>query len=130
MKPSDNSGEGAKQEPESGPSPDRRRFRRSDVIWAARVQTASGTRIECEVLDLSAAGAKLHLDQPLAAGELVTFISPRFDPVSAKVAWVADGHVGLEFLEGVDRVMSAISGKTGVALEKPRRGSASLRPVR
>lgn len=130
MKQSDESGAGAKRGRGNESSPDRRRFQRSDVTWAARVQTAAGTRIECEVLDLCATGAKLHLDQPLAAGEIVTFISPRFDPVSAKVAWVADGHVGLEFLDGVERVLGAISGKTGMPIEKPRRGTAALRTVR
>jgi hypothetical protein len=98
------------------PQAERRKSPRGEVAWVARVQTAAGLCIECGVLDLSATGAKLLTDQPLAEGDHVTFVSPRFDPLSAKVAWSADGYLGLQFLDGTDRVMNVISGKTGASI--------------
>lgn len=98
------------------PGGERRQSPRGEVIWVARVQTAAGLCVECGVLDLSATGAKLVTDQPLAEGDHVTFVSPRFDPLSAKVAWSADGYLGLQFLDGTERVMNVISGKTGASI--------------
>jgi CheY-like chemotaxis protein len=92
---------------------DRRRYRRHEVIWSGRIEIADGTKVECSVLDLSAEGAKVITGQSLEPGTRVSFFSPRFDPVTAQIVWTDDRKAGLQFLDGIDRVLQVIGGKYG-----------------
>jgi hypothetical protein len=92
---------------------DRRRHRRHEVTWLGRIHASNGTLVECAVLDLSAEGAKVILGDSVAVGARVTFVSPRFDPVTAQIVWTDDQTAGLQFLDGVDCVMLVLAGKYG-----------------
>jgi hypothetical protein len=99
---------------------ERRRHARSAVTWVGWLERASGDMIECGVVDLSVGGAKVVLETPLAAGERVVFKSPRFEGIAARIAWCEDGVVGLQFLDGAERVMRLLGGKDGEALAPAR----------
>lgn len=77
---------------------DRRRHKRHKLLWSGTLRTWDGTTLDCTILDLSASGAKVRLDQPVIPGELVTLMSRRFGMRPARVAWMDGVIIGLEFL--------------------------------
>jgi CheY-like chemotaxis protein len=77
---------------------DRRSHPRTPVILHAQIETASGQRIDCTVLDMSARGARVAMAEPLAKGDAVTLTSPDFGRTAACVMWVEPQCVGLEFV--------------------------------
>ena len=83
------------------------------MIWSGRIDVPDGTQVECSVLDLSAEGAKIITGELLETGMRVSFFSPRFDPVTAQIVWTDDRRAGLQFLDGIDRVLKVLSGKYG-----------------
>src|SRR5258708_39708893 len=85
---------------ETGPAPaaEQRRHERRRGLWPAQLETTSGRRLDCILFDISAGGAKLRLDEPVAVGEVITLISERFGKRGARVAWTAPRRAGLTFL--------------------------------
>jgi CheY-like chemotaxis protein len=77
---------------------DRRSHPRTPVIFQAQLETASGQRIDCTVLDISARGARVAVAEPLAKGDAVTLTSPDFGRTAACVMWIEPNCVGLEFV--------------------------------
>jgi CheY-like chemotaxis protein len=77
---------------------DRRSHPRTPVIFQAQLETASGQRLDCTVLDISARGARVAVAEPLAKGDTVTLTSPDFGRTAACVMWVEPQCVGLEFV--------------------------------
>jgi CheY-like chemotaxis protein len=77
---------------------DRRSHPRTPVILHAQIETASGQRIDCTVLDMSARGARVAMAEPLAKGDAVILTSPDFGRTAACVMWVEPQCVGLEFV--------------------------------
>src|SRR5260221_12279792 len=90
----------AKRAGESEPAPaaEQRRHERRRGLWPAQLETTSGRRLDCILFDISAGGAKLRLDEPVAVGEVITLISERFGKRGARVAWTAPRRAGLTFL--------------------------------
>jgi len=80
---------------------EQRRDERHSGVWSVQLETTSGRRLDGIVFDISSGGAKLRLDEPVVAGDVMTFISKRFGKRSARVAWTAPRHVGLTFLSEV-----------------------------
>jgi PilZ domain len=91
---SDNRG----RESEPAPTVEQRRHARRSGVWSAQLETTSGRRLDCILFDISSAGAKLRLDEPVAAGDVITLISERFGKRGARVAWTAPRRAGLTFL--------------------------------
>jgi CheY-like chemotaxis protein len=89
---------------------DRRSHPRTPVILPAEIETSSGQRIDCTVLDISARGARVALAEPLAKGETVTLTSADFGSAQACVAWTEPQCVGLEFVgrDGLTGAQSAL----------------------
>lgn len=83
---------------ESALPAEQRRHTRHSGLWSAQLESPSGWRRDCVLLDISAQGAKLKLDEPVAAGEVMTLISKRFGTRSARIAWSAPGRAGVTFL--------------------------------
>jgi PilZ domain len=85
-------------ESEPTPAAEQRRQDRRSGVWSAQLETTSGRRLDCILFDISPGGAKLRLDEPVAAGEVITLISERFGKRGARVAWTAPRRAGLTFL--------------------------------
>jgi PilZ domain len=96
--------------------PNRRKHRRYEVVWSGVIHLPDATHVECAILDLSADGARVILGQSLSADQQVFFVSPRFDTVTARIVWVDGPKAGLQFLDGIDRVLHVLSGKDGEIL--------------
>lgn len=77
---------------------ERRRHERRSGLWSAQLETTSGRRLDGILFDISSGGAKLGLDEPVAAGDVMTLVSKRFGTRGARVAWTAPRRAGLTFL--------------------------------
>ncbi len=77
---------------------ERRKYPRTQVLWKGSLFRPGGA-VECVVLNLSANGAKLRLDDPWECPSPITLRIPRFGEFRAEVAWRKDHLIGLKFLE-------------------------------
>ncbi len=68
------------------------------MILAGHLVTASGVRVECTLLDISARGARVAVTEPLPEREVVTLKAPDFGVTVARVVWAESDCLGLEFL--------------------------------
>lgn len=89
---------------------DQRQFKRKQVVWAARLETASEA-FDCIALDLSLGGARLRLTAPLTQRQRVRVTIGRVGALVAEVAWVRPGMVGVRFLDGPEQT-AKILGQT------------------
>lgn len=78
----------------------KRGARRARVLLAARLKTPFG-EVDARLRDLSRKGALVECAQMLPVGSEVTFIRGN-TTVPARVAWAAQGRVGLEFQFMID----------------------------
>ena len=78
----------------------KRAARRARVLLAAKLQTPFG-ELDARLRDLSRKGALVECSKQPPVGTEVTFIRGS-TVVPARVAWTADGRVGLEFLFMID----------------------------
>lgn len=91
-------------------SDERQRFPRHQVIVGAKLRDSQGT-VDCDVLDLSAGGAKVRASVPFPAGAEVRLDIAELHCFHATVAWSQGDYLGLEFHdepEGVAAAMPAI----------------------
>ena len=78
-------------------SQDRRGQKRSQARASVGFRQRGKTRISSRLLDLTTSGCKIRLSQSVKAGERVWVTLPTLESWSAQIAWVDDGHAGLEF---------------------------------
>ena len=78
----------------------KRAARRARVLLAAKLQTPYG-ELDARLRDLSRKGALVECSKQPPVGTEVTFVRGS-TVVPARVAWTADGRVGLEFLFMID----------------------------
>lgn len=83
-----------------GPVAGKRGARRSRVLLAARLQTPSGS-LEARLRDLSRKGALIECQGAPPVGTEVLF-SRGATSIPSRVAWSAEGRVGLEFAYPID----------------------------
>jgi hypothetical protein len=77
---------------------ERRRAKRVPVLWSGQIERGEAWE-RCVVLDYSALGARLSLEQPgLSSGNVIIAFGD-FGPLRARVAWRRGKHAGLEFEE-------------------------------
>lgn len=89
---------------------DRRRYERKRLLWAATVEVR-GQRFEGMIVDLSAGGARIKFDAPVATGDELTLVLKQLDELGAKVVWQREGEAGLQFLLAPDEVAARIQQK-------------------
>jgi hypothetical protein len=79
---------------------DNRKFPRTDVQWSGTLETG-GQTLDCTVLNLSANGAKLLLNDPISGNSWSGVLSiPSLGSFQAKVAWSTpkgSNEIGLTF---------------------------------
>ena len=113
------------QEPKAGESlsaEDRRRYRRSRVLWGATI-SADGVdgEVTCTVVDISAGGAKLMMNTKLIGRDpdLVSILTPgapvtlsvrASGSVPAEVVWQDGDRAGLRFLIDPEDVRARFPG--------------------
>ena len=89
----------------------RRQVERRKVLWGSRIANFDGTRYtKCETRDISAAGARVHLDDPQYLSERVYFMDMRNRlAYEARIAWQKAPELGLQFVRSYrfDEVPSA-----------------------
>ena len=76
---------------------DRRKHLRKDTLWHGVLRTAKGD-IACNVLNLSARGAKLEV-KGVAKGESVTLVMEPLGEFKGIVVWQEEGLAGLHINE-------------------------------
>jgi hypothetical protein len=77
---------------------DQRRHQRRSGRWPAHLELGREQRVGCTVLDLSAGGAKLQLEQPLAIGQIVTLIADSVGARGVRIVWTDADRAGVEFI--------------------------------
>jgi hypothetical protein len=90
-------------------SRERRRQVRSSVLWSAEIY--GGLRhSKCEILNISASGAKLHTAGQFPSGTEIAIRSVRFGEFRAEVIWQDKeaGTLGVRFLENDERIAEFI----------------------
>ena len=83
---------------------ERREYTRSTVLWSGELY-GGVRRAKCEVLNISAGGAKLHAPGNFPPGMTVVFRSVRFGEFKAEVVWQdrESNTLGVSFLESPER---------------------------
>jgi len=90
----------ATQHPATASLVEHRKFPRTEVSWPGKLETG-GETIECTVLNLSANGAKIVLNNPVTGNSWSGVLSiPSLGTFRAKVAWSTpkgSNEIGLTF---------------------------------
>jgi PilZ domain-containing protein len=77
---------------------ERRKQPRKGTLWHGELRTPGGP-FACRVLNLSARGAKLEVDGPVAPQQSVTLIMEPLGEFSGVVTWERDGQAGIRINE-------------------------------
>lgn len=107
---------------------ERRRFERKKLLWAATVEVR-GQRFEGTIVDLSAGGARIKFDAPVATGDELTLVLKQLDELGAKVVWQREGEAGLQFLLAPDEVAARIQQTLPSAALAADEPADTVRPV-
>jgi len=75
---------------------EKRRDSRKRVLWKAALETARG-RIDCQILNISPGGARVHARDALGLNNPVTLIIGDIGEFHGVVAWEEGGHSGIKF---------------------------------
>ncbi len=90
----------ATQHEETASLVEHRKFPRTDVAWSGKLETG-GETLDCTVLNLSANGAKIVLNEPVTGNSWSGVLSiPSLGAFKAKVAWSTpkgSNEIGLTF---------------------------------
>ena len=80
---------------------DRRRAERRRVLWGSRIAHLDGAQyVACKTLDISSAGARIHLAEQQGVPETVYFLDmPNRLSYEARVVWRKAPELGLQFLK-------------------------------
>ncbi len=74
-----------------------------DETWRrVRVADAGDARLPALVVNLSPQGLMARVDEPIAAGDRLTFDLPHVGPCRAEVRWSLGGRVGCKFEKTID----------------------------
>lgn len=92
---------------------EQRRHRRRPVLWKGQVEVSTH-RLECKVLNITAAGLLAELDLPLAPGVAVRVLLPNVRPLSAEIRWYEDGLHGLSFVEPPEQIKAAFGNRADI----------------
>jgi PilZ domain len=106
---------------------ERRRYERKRLLWAATVEVR-GQRFEGMIVDLSAGGARIRFDAPVATGDELTLVLKQLDELGAKVVWQREGEAGLQFLLAPEEVAARIQQKAALELSEADAGKRAAPP--
>lgn len=100
--------------------PEKRRDERLEVAWHGALCTEDGEKKECNVLDISQAGALIKCDiRPDIGQDLILTIEGLGD-FAGRVKWCGQQSVGLLLIAGPDLSLKKFAIKAGSSIsEKP-----------
>ncbi len=75
---------------------------RCSVYVRAQLKADDSTQ-DCEILNISAGGAKVRVPEALAVGAEVSLVVEGHGAFAARIAWTDKGHMGLRFLGDRER---------------------------
>lgn len=84
-------------------SEERRHGQRGSALWKASIRTGADT-YRCRVYDISLAGAKVWIDEPLEPGEVIKLDIDQIGVIKGKIAWTEAARAGITFTSDVDEV--------------------------
>jgi hypothetical protein len=87
---------------------------RKRVLWAAKVARGA-KRYDCVVVDLSLGGARIHLAEPMAKGEMVTLMLDRLGALRAEIVWQEEQSIGLRFVDDAKTIADMIGNRLPLA---------------
>ena len=76
---------------------ERRQSQRLSVLWSGRV-SGEESEVDCVLLNVSAHGALLRLNEPIAEDDPITLKVQRFGDIIGEIVWHEKGRAGLRFL--------------------------------
>ena len=92
----------------------RRDNKRRSVLWTA-ILHLNDHQFVCKIKNFSLSGVKLKIDLPFKEGTKVKVEIPRHNiTLRAETAWMANGELGVHFLETVDVVQNAFGNQASV----------------
>lgn len=92
----------------------RRDTQRRSVLWPA-ILHINDHQFACKIKNFSLSGVKLKFDLPFKEGTKVKVEIPRHDiTLRAETAWMANGELGVHFLETVGVVQNAFGNQASV----------------
>ncbi len=86
---------------------DRRHYARSHVILNGRLRNGPAEQ-DCVVLDLSASGAMVRLEDPTPSSAHVALATEHFGELQGRVVWQVHNVVGLRFAARPQEVARAV----------------------
>lgn len=92
---------------ESSHGTERQHFTRRSILLAATLRDEEGA-VECDLIDLSAGGAKVQVAVPFVVGAQLLLTVGDEHSFYSKVAWRDGDFLGLRFIEPPDSVAAAI----------------------
>ena len=91
-----------------GPIVNRRRMRRSNIMWPAAL--SDGTQnLPCTIVDVSDKGARLEMPYPVAARARVTIQCAQFGSLDGVVMWRRGSAVGVRFNLAGDEILRILA---------------------
>ncbi len=90
---------------------------RTSVLWAGRLLSA-GREVGCRVLNISAYGARIRSERPFDFAADVILNIDRFGDFAAKVIWLDDAHLGIEFQDKPEHIVRAFGEAVPVLRQK------------
>ena len=102
-----------------GTSREQRDSPRTAVLWTGRLH-AGAQGADCRVLNISAAGAKIHLLEPLPPAPMVSLRIDRFGEFPGDVIWREEDLLGIRFRDDPEDIIQ-IFGSAVPALRGRRR---------
>jgi hypothetical protein len=102
-----------------GTNREQREYPRTAVLWSGRLH-AGAKGADCRVLNISAAGAKIHLLEPLPPAPVVSLRIERFGEFPGDVIWREADFLGIKFRDDPEDI-AQIFGVAVPALRRRRR---------
>jgi hypothetical protein len=96
----------------------KRAARRARVLLSAKLHSSLGD-LECRLRDLSSKGALIECTTPPPVGSEVVFVRGKV-AIPARVAWVADKRLGIEFEQPIDEQAMLVQLKHGPRTDIPQ----------
>ncbi len=97
---------------------DTRQYERNAVLWSAKLYR-EGSLQDCTVLNISAGGAKVHVQKSRLLGStaIVTLTILRYGDFQGQVMWQEGDRLGMQFFQPAEQVVRRLASPQAAALD-------------